>query len=92
VRGADAARGEDEVEGLAERGHLLGDQRDLVGDDRDAAHLDAQLPELATEIGGVRVHDLAGEDLVADENDAGRLRHGGANSTTPSTAMLDLTP
>ena len=51
----------------------------------------AELAQLATQVGGVGVDDLAGENLVADEDDAGRLRHGGANFTTPSTPMLDLT-
>ena len=38
-----AARGEHDVEGPAELGDLGGDQLDLVGDDRDAAHVDAEL-------------------------------------------------
>ena len=72
----DAARGEDHVVVAAERGDLAGDQLDLVGDDRDAAHVDAERAQLAAEVGGVGVGDLAGEDLVADEDDSGGLRHG----------------
>jgi len=92
VRRPHAARGEDEVEGLAEGGDFFRDERDLVRDDGDASHLDAQLTQLAAEVGGVGVDGLAGQDLVADEDDAGRLRHGVPNSTTLSTRMLDLTP
>ena len=59
----------------AERGDLVGDQRDLVRDDGDAPHVDAERAELAAEVGRVRVPDLAREDLVADEDDSRGLRH-----------------
>ena len=75
VRGPHAARGEDDVEGPAEGGHLARDLVDVVGNHRDAAHVDAESAQLAAEIGGVGVDDLAGEDLVADEDDSCALRH-----------------
>src|SRR5439155_130876 len=72
VRGADAARGEDHVVVAAERRDLTGDQVDLVRDDRDPAHVDAEGTELPAQVGGVGVGDLAREDLVADEDDPGK--------------------
>ena len=75
VGGADAAGGEDHVVGAAELAHLGGDEVHLVGDDGDLPHLHAERAQLLAEVGGVRVGDLAREDLVADEDDARRLRH-----------------
>ncbi len=72
----DAAGGEHDVVGAAEGSDLLGDQRDLVGNDGDPPHVDAERAELAAQVRGVGVGDLPGEDLVADENDSGGLRHG----------------
>jgi hypothetical protein len=75
VGGAHPAGGEHHVVGGTERAHLRRDQVHLVGDDRDAPHLDAQDPQLAAEVGGVGVGDLARQDLVPDQQDTGRLRH-----------------
>src|SRR5262249_46256678 len=60
----------------AERGDLAGDEIDLVRDDRDSAHVDAEDSQLTAEVGGVGVDRLAGEDFVADEDDSRGLRHG----------------
>src|SRR5439155_24122071 len=81
VRGPDPAGGEHVVIGAALGGDLVRDWLDLVRNDDEPPHVDAQPTELPTEIDGVRVGDLAREDLVADEQDAGRLRHDSRNST-----------
>src|SRR2546430_10334071 len=58
VRRAHATRREHHVVLATVGRHLPRDQLDLVGDDRDPAHLDAQLAELAAEVCGVGVRDL----------------------------------
>ena len=75
VRGPDAARREHDVVVRAEGGHLARDEIHFVRDHRDAAHLDAERAQLPAEVRRVRVLDLSGEDLVADEDDPGGLRH-----------------
>src|SRR6185503_14435707 len=75
VRGPDAAGREHPVVGPRELGDLPRDQVDLVGNDRDLPDVDPELPELATEVEGVLVGNLPRQDLVADEDDPGRLRH-----------------
>src|SRR5574341_1123431 len=72
----DTARGEHHVVVAALLGDFPRDQVDLVGHDGDPSHVAAERAELAAEIGRVDVRGLAREDLVADEDDSGRLRHG----------------
>src|SRR5206468_3263466 len=72
----------DHIVVAAEHGHLVGDELDLVGDDADAPDVHAERAQLAAEIEGVGVFDLARQDLVADEDDARGLRHAVRNSTT----------
>src|SRR5581483_4422809 len=75
VRRPDAAGGKDEVEVARESRHLAADQLDLVENDDHAAQIDAERPQLFGKIMRVGVLRLAGEDLVADDDDAGGLRH-----------------
>src|SRR5438046_1497562 len=70
VRGADAARGEDEVVVAVELGDRGRDLVELVRDGEDAADGDAERAQLAGEKRGVGVDDLPREDLVADDDDA----------------------
>src|SRR5439155_11155432 len=62
------------------------------GNDGDAPNVDAQRAKLAAEVRGVQVLDLAGEDLVADEDDPGGLRHGCTNFTMLECARPRTTP
>ena len=89
VRRPHAARGEDHVEAPAEGRDLLGDEVHLVGNHGDAAHVHAERAQLAAQVGGVGVLDLARQDLVADEDDPGRLRHAGGNFTLECAATHD---
>src|SRR3989442_2235391 len=74
VRGADTARGEHHVPRAVSRGHLGRDHVDVVGDDRDLPHVHAEAPERTTEEDRAGVLDLARQDLVPDQDDAGGLR------------------
>ncbi len=82
VGGPDPARGEDDVEAPAELDDLGRDPLDLVGDHDDASHVHAERAKLAAEVHGVRVRHLAGEKLVADEDDASRPTHGRSHGST----------
>jgi len=55
--------------------YLRLDQLHVVGDHCDLPNLDAELAQFPAEEGGVGVDDLAGEDLVADEDDTRRPCH-----------------
>src|SRR5689334_5166473 len=52
--------------------HLVADERQLVGDRRDAAERHAERAELAREERRVRVDDLSRKNLVADDDNARR--------------------
>jgi hypothetical protein len=52
------------------------DELHLVGDDGDAPDVHPELAKLPAQVGGIGIGDLAGENLVADEHDAGALGHG----------------
>src|SRR5260370_39876382 len=81
VGGADPARREHDVELAAEGAELVGDDGHVVRYHADPAHVDPELAQLAAEVRGVGVHDLARKDLVADEDDSGGLRHACRDST-----------
>ena len=71
VGAADAAGGEHQVVALAQRLHLPGDRRRVVADGDHPAQLQALRSQQARQHAGVRVGGLAGEDLVADDEERG---------------------
>jgi hypothetical protein len=71
VRRADTAGGEHAVEARRQGAHALGDLVGHVGHHLDPAQRHAQGPQLADQEMGVLVLDLAGEELVPDEEDGG---------------------
>ena len=90
VRRADAARGEEPVVRGGELAHLAGDFVDLVQDRHHAAELDAERAERPREDGDVRLLDLAGQELVADDERRGGL---GARSVgRPYVHPASITP
>jgi hypothetical protein len=75
VRGPDAARREHEVVARREQAHGLGDLGLDVGDDLDARQRDTELAQLTRQEARVLVLDLAGQQLVANQQDRGPGRH-----------------
>src|SRR5262245_37940943 len=79
VRRADAARREHEVVGAVEFRDRGRDVIELVGDGEDAPNGDPESPQLARQERRVGIDDLAGENLVPDDEDSGGAidgRHG----------------
>src|SRR5262249_2601916 len=71
-RAAEAAGHDQPVDADALAPDELGDRLDLVGDRGAEDDADAQLLEALAEPGGVRVGDVAGDDLVPDREDRAR--------------------
>jgi len=71
VRRTDAARGEQPVVRGSQRTDFVRDHVDVVGDHHDAPQLDPELPKRARQRLDVRLRDLAGEELVADDERGG---------------------
>ena len=68
---ADAARGEDVVEGRGRRAHRSDDLGRHVGNHFDAPDANAQLAQLAHQEAGVLLFDFSGQNLVTDDDDGG---------------------
>jgi hypothetical protein len=73
-RAAEAARDEEEVDARRLVAHELGDLLDVVGERREHANRDTERREPPGEPGGVRVRNVAGDELVPDREDR-RGRH-----------------
>ena len=88
VRGPDAAGGEHVGELAARLVQMPNDRVGLVAHDSTLGETNAELGELETEELQVRVLRLAGQDLVADDEHAGRrlAAHGGSGSARAGRA------
>ena len=75
-------RREHDIEATAELDDFGRDLFDFVGDHDDTPHVHPERAKLAAEVHGVRVRHLAGEKLVADEDDARRPTHGRPHGST----------
>ena len=61
VRGSHAAAREHDIEPVAQRPHFLGQDRDIVGQHQHTFEADAQGTQRSSQLGHVRVADLAAE-------------------------------
>ncbi len=76
VRRPDAARGEQQIVLRLQRPHRLGDLLQIVRDHQHAPQRHPLGAQSLRQVRGVGVHHLAGEDLVADDDEScGGLAH-----------------
>jgi hypothetical protein len=91
VRGTDAAAGEEPVVRFRELLHFADDGVDVVHDDDDPPQENAERAKGASEDGDVRFFDLAGKNLVADdEHGSGRWRRREAKRLVHGPSGLSL--
>ena len=66
VGGPDATGSKDVIVGFAKTASLFGNRIHNVGNHEDALEIDAQLPQLAGQKWGIRIHDFPRKNLVAN--------------------------